>query len=96
MPIDLSIWVYGRLLYLCPRDFHDRFADEMLEVFEDVLRDEAHHRGYLGLAVLSCSAYCELLQVATLLRLRDAPVTAAGLALAASSALFLGFFRAVS
>jgi hypothetical protein len=96
MPIELSIQVYRCLLRVCPHDFHQRFAEEMLNVFEDLLRDEAADHSPFGVVPLSCSAYSELIRVAVRLRLREMPLAAAGLSCMISSALFLAFFRAVS
>lgn len=96
MSIELNLRVYRYLLRLCPREFHHRFAEEMLGVFEDALREEVRERGRRRSIVLSCSAYCDLIHVAARLRLRDMPLAAAALSIMVSSALFLALFRAVS
>ena len=93
--IRASCRVYGHLLIFYPGDFRRRFAAEMVQLFEELLRDAAQ-RGPIAITSLWRSALWELLSVAVPLRLQNAAVIAGGLSLIASSILFLAFFRAVT
>jgi len=93
--IRVSCRIYGHLLIFYPGEFRRRFAAEMAQLFEDLLRDAAQ-RGPIAIVSLWRSALWELLTVAAPLRLQNAPLIAGALSLVASSILFLAFFRAVS
>jgi len=94
--IRLSCFIYGRLLFFYPREFRDRFGEEMVELFGDLLREAMLRRDAAGAVSLWLSAWWELLTVAVPARLLDSSVVAGILSLIVSSALFLAFFRAVS
>ncbi len=93
--IRVSCRLYGHLLIFYPGEFRRRFAAEMTQLFEEMLRHAAQ-RGPIAIISLGLSALWELLSVAAPLRLQNASVIAGALSLIASSILFLAFFRAVT
>ncbi len=90
--VQLSRFVYERLLLFYPRDLRRRFGLEMAEVFEDLMREAAIRRGLAGVASQWGSALWELLSVAAPSRLENNTLMAGAISFLASSALFLAFF----
>ncbi|HEX8813940.1 MAG TPA: hypothetical protein VF753_00415 [Terriglobales bacterium] len=94
--ISISGTAYAALLYCYPRDFRQKFATEIADVFESLLRDAITERGLAGMVSSWRFALWELFTVAAPLRLASSPVMAGAIALLASFALVLSFFRAVT
>jgi hypothetical protein len=94
--IRLNRAAYAALLLFYPSDLRHKFATEMADVFEALLRDAIAERGPAGMISSWRSALWELLTVAAPLRLASNAVMAGAVAFLASSALVLFFFRAVT
>jgi hypothetical protein len=90
----LSCLIYRRLLIFYPQEFRSRFAEEMVESFEELRRDALRCRGRVGMLSVWSTASWELFSVALPLRLKSSPVVPALLSFAISSALAWAFFRA--
>jgi len=93
--IRASRQAYSGLLILYPGDLRRRFAAEMADVFEDLMREAAARRGPRGIAAIWRSALWELLTVAAPSRLASNTAMAGALSFLASSVLFLVFFQFV-
>lgn len=92
----LSSLVYRRLLIFYPYEFRSKFGTEMVEVFEEAMRDVVLQRGSAGAVFLWVSALWELISTSAPFWLQDPTLMAGTLSLVASTALFLALFRAVS
>jgi hypothetical protein len=93
--IQLSCWMYRRLLFMYPRELRERFSMQMVEIFEDLLLDAATRRGVRGMVPVGCQALWELLSVGLLLRMQTTEAIAGVLSLFISSVIAWGLFRAV-
>ena len=91
-----SCFVYRWLLVSYPLELRHRFGEEMVEVFEDQMRDERIRGGPAASLRVAFTAGWEVLSVAVPSQLQNSVVIAATLSSLSSSALFLGLFRAVS
>ncbi len=93
--IRASRLAYAVLVLAYPRDLRRTFGEEMIEVFEDVMREAVSRRGRLAIATIWGSALWELLTVAAPSRLASNGTIAGALSFVAASVLFLVFFRFV-
>ena len=93
--VRASRLLYAGLIVVYPREVRRRFGIEMVDVFEDLMRESAAQRGPRGIFWPWGSVLRELLTVALPLRLASNSVIAGAISFLASSALFLVFFRAV-
>ena len=93
--IQLSRFAYSRLLAFYPRDLRSRFEAEMIDVFEQLLRDAVVREGWAGVVALWRSALYELLTVAAPSRLQNTALMAGALSFLVTSTLFFAFFSAL-
>jgi hypothetical protein len=93
--IPLQLFLYRQLLVVYPPDLRARFANDMLEIFEDLLRESHAQRGFSGAISVWANAGRELLTVAIPLRLQNTRWAAAAVSLLVSSFIAWIFFRSV-
>jgi hypothetical protein len=93
--IQASVWVYGKLLAVYPREVRVRFASDMTEIFEDLLHDAAAQRGAAGIVVQWRRALLEFATVALAARLESHLIIAGTLSFVVSSLITWIFLRAV-
>jgi hypothetical protein len=93
--IQLSCWVYRRLLVFYPRELREKFGTQMVEVFEDLLWEVTLQSGAAGIAPVWRNALWELLSIGAVARMQSTPVVAGLLSLIISSIIAWEFFRAV-
>ena len=73
--IRLSCRVYAVLLFLYPSALRREFGEEMLEVFEDQLRDACRSSGWLGAMDVWCCVGEEALRTAVSSHLQIAGIS---------------------
>lgn len=93
--VNVSVWVYRRLLLVYPRDLRCRFGGDMAEVFEDLLCEVLEQDGVRELAAVWCNVLVELASVAIPARLKPDLLIATALSLLVSSLITWVFLRAV-
>jgi hypothetical protein len=94
--LRISGLAYNCLLTAYPREFRQRFGEEMAELFAKQMCAECTRHKLGGLIRVWLTAVCEIVSVAGPLQLRDPAMIAAALSFICSSVLTLAFFRAVS
>src|SRR3981189_1536678 len=87
---------FGVLLTLYPRELRRRFAEEMAEVFDQLLLEAWEEDGFLGLLRVWLSVMRELLCVVLPAQLGQPIVIVPTLSLISNSAIFLVLLRALS
>ena len=92
----LQCQIFAWVLICYPQELRERFGEEMVAVFEDLLRDAVSRGDAAAVASLWARTLGELLSVALPSRFQINIVVAGVLSFAFSSGLFLVFFRALS
>jgi hypothetical protein len=87
---------YSVLLILYPVELRERFADEMVEVFEQQLQGAWEERGFIGLAHVWLWALGEVLFVALPIQMGQPIVIVPTLSLLSNSVMFLALLRTLS
>ena len=93
--IPIQLFLYRQLLVAYPPDVRARFANDMVELFEDLLNESSARRGSSGPLSVWASAARELLTVAIPSRLQNARWAAAAVSFLISSFIAWIFFRSV-
>lgn len=94
--VRMSCSVYRALLLAYPREFRQRFGDEMIATFSDQMRSERTRSGFSGAIQVWYSAVGELFSIAVPLQLRSSFVIAMAIAFLGSAAFFLTLLRSVT
>ena len=94
--VRVSCGVYRLLLFTYPSDFRQRFGNEMVTTFSDLMRDEWKCSGLQGVVRVWRLALAEVFSVAVPLQLRSSSVVATSLAMLSSTALFIAIFYAMT
>jgi hypothetical protein len=93
--VQATVWIYGKLLLVYPNELRTRFSTDMVEVFEDFLRDAAEQRGAAGIAEMWRTAFVELATLGLAARLKANVIIAGGLSFVVSSLITWVFLHAV-
>lgn len=93
--LPFQLFLYRQILLAYPADLRVRFGSDMLEIFEDLLRDSSSHSGFSGELSVWGDAGRELLTVALPARLQSARWSAAAISFLISSFIAWIFFRSV-
>ena len=94
--LRMSRQAYGVLLIFYPREFRQRFAGEMADVFEQQLQGAFEESGLRGMLRIWLCAIGELLFVALPAQLGQPIVVVPTLSLISNSILFLALLRQLS
>jgi len=87
---------YSVLLILYPGELRERFADEMLEVFEQQIYGAWEERGFAGVVQVWLWALAEVLFVALPTQMGQPIVIVPTLSLLSNSVMFLALLRTLS
>ena len=93
--IQISLIIYGCLLWLYPRDLRRRFGPEMLDVFAELIAETSAQRGPRGVASIWWIAVTESVTVGLFSRLQSTVVIAGAVSFSIASLIAWAFFRAV-
>ena len=96
IPFKASSRTYGVLLTLYPRDLRLKFAEEMMEVFEQQVEDAWDERGFIGLVQVWLCTIRVLLCVALPSQMGQPIFVVPTVSLISNSALFLALLRELS
>jgi len=93
--IRLSRFVYSRLLIFYPPEIRRNFGAEMVDLFEDLLREIPPRCKAAGIVSVWRVALCELASAGLVSRLQSTALIAAAASILLSSLLAWFFFRSV-